>query len=68
MRRRSLRQDHTHEPVGVLVEVPFVRAVAPGIHRNPRAHGGTCRTELCSCGATRLVNVNGDAREASTWT
>ncbi len=34
---------------------------------NRAAHGGICRTETCSCGATRKVLVNGPHRETSPW-
>lgn len=41
---------------------------APVAHPgNPAAHGGITRTEHCSCGAVRRVNVNFGHIESGPW-
>ena len=46
----------------------FTGPVATGARENRAAHGGYCRHEVCACGATRRVNVNGPYVERGRWT
>ena len=34
---------------------------------NPASHGNVCRIEVCSCGAERRININGNHREYGAW-
>lgn len=45
----------------------FSGPIADAKRPNPLAHGNITRTETCSCGATRQVNVNGTHKEIGSW-
>lgn len=34
---------------------------------NPAAHGNIVVRQICRCGATRSININGNAREVGAW-
>ena len=58
---------HTHQPVRTrLVSIRFFGCVRPG-DCTPEAHGGDLICDVCSCGATRLTNINYPHRESSGW-
>lgn len=60
----TLRHEHK---ATTTTEGPFVAPVALPAYQNRAAHGGICRTETCTCGATRKVLINGHHRESSPW-
>jgi hypothetical protein len=61
------RKPHTHAAATSTDRPFFGPVVAGSANQNPAAHGNITRTETCSCGCTRLVNINGSHRELSTW-
>jgi hypothetical protein len=47
-------------------DYPYMRPLR--FPENPRAHGGITRKDICTCGATRLTNINGIIhREQAAW-
>ena len=55
---------HRHRPERT-TERPFSGPVSE--RENPRAHGGVCLVETCSCGAERRLNSNAGALERGKW-
>lgn len=57
---------HRHRPVPRLTWTTCYRGSVswPG---NPAAHGNITEHEVCACGATRAVNVNGLHVERGPW-
>lgn len=49
------------------MEGPFFGPVTQGVHQNRMAHGNVEQRQTCSCGASRLVLVNGPHRELGGW-
>jgi len=45
----------------------YTGPVAPYERQNPAAHGNVMEYQVCSCGASRCVNINGSAREYGPW-
>lgn len=62
----SVRNCAGHALVGQSGARPFSGPVAR--EPNPSAHGNVVATELCRCGATRHVAINGAHREEGPWT
>ena len=59
---------HRHRPKGDPISVYAFSGPINGTRReNPRAHGNVCYEERCSCGSTRLTNVNTGEREYGPW-
>lgn len=50
------------------IDRPYQYPVGPVAKRDERAHGGVARHDTCSCGATRITNINGRWTERGTWT
>ena len=45
----------------------YTGPVASYEKQNPAAHGNVMEYQVCSCGASRCVNINGAAREYGPW-
>lgn len=58
---------HKHTAKTTSNAYPYTGPVRFDARANPRAHGGACLTESCSCGATRRVNVSAGYRELGAW-
>lgn len=56
---------HRHRP-RIVTTGPFFAPVGSA-RENPAAHGNITLTQTCGCGAMRMVNVNGEAREVGQW-
>ncbi len=58
---------HVHRPdPSRTVTRPFAGPVSK--YENRAAHGNVCEVFTCKCGATRLVNINGNHIERGDWT
>ena len=45
----------------------YTGPVVPYWEQNVLAHGNVMEYQVCSCGASRCVNINGSAREYGPW-
>lgn len=58
---------HRHSVMVTIAVLPYVGALRERDEQVEGAHGHMTLVQLCTCGATRSVNVNAPAVEEGAW-
>lgn len=58
--------EHRHRPKGPPMTSCYIHCVRPQ-RCNPRAHGGVVESDICRCGAVRIVALNTGEHEYGPW-